>query len=124
MIRNVHRSWVWVQRITATGTSDRLPGDTVDGMLRRMPTPDPEGNKENGSPDDPQCDALRLIGIALWREGRHTDKQLNGLLVAIKTEMGLVEQRLLARLEELDTSVSLIARELARRNSDPPSNRC
>ena len=47
---------------------------------------------------------------------------MNGLLVAINTEIGLAEQKMLAKLEDIDTSVSLIAGELVRRNSDPPSN--
>lgn len=47
---------------------------------------------------------------------------LKGLLLAINSEIGLAEDRMLAKLEDIDTSVSLIAGELARRNSDPPSN--
>lgn len=108
------------EKIAATGTSDRLSADTVDGMLRRMQIPGPQENTERSSPDL-QCDSFRLIRIALWRERRHTEKLLNGLLAAIKTEIGLAEQRMLAKLEDIDTSVSLIAGELARRNSDPPS---
>jgi hypothetical protein len=109
------------ERITATGTSDRLAADTVAAMLRRMPIPGPQENTEGDSLDDPQRDAFRLIGIALWRERRHTEKLLNGLLVATKAELGLVEQRMLAKLEDIDSSVSLVAEELARRSSDPPS---
>ena len=60
--------------------------------------------------------------IALRRERRHTEKLLKGLLLAINSEIGLVEERMLAKLEDIDTSVSLIAGELARRNSDPPLN--
>jgi len=77
---------------------------------------------ERGSPDEPQRDAVRLIGIALWRERRHIEKLLNSQLAAIKTEIGLMEERILAKLEDIDVSVSLIAREFARRNGDPPSN--
>src|ERR1017187_8759905 len=106
----------------ANGTANVLVDDTGDGMLRRMPILGPKENTERGCPDDPQGDALRLIGIALWRERRHTEKLLNGLLVAIKAEIGLAEQRTMAKLEDIDTSVSLIAGELARRNGDPPSN--
>lgn len=47
---------------------------------------------------------------------------LKGLLLAVNAEIGRVEERTLAKLEDIDTSVSLIAGELARRNSDPPSN--
>ena len=91
-------------------------------MLRRMPIPSPKENTERGSSDDPQCDALRLIRVALWRERRHTEKLVKDQLLAINAEIGLVEQKMLAKLEGLDTSVSLIAGELARRNNDPPSN--
>jgi hypothetical protein len=34
----------------------------------------------------------------------------------------LVEKRTLAKLEDVEISVSLIAGELARRSDDPPSN--
>jgi hypothetical protein len=91
-------------------------------MLMMMAIPGPQENTERGSPDDPQCDALRLIRIALWRDRRHTEKLLKSLLLGINTEIGLVEERILAKLEDIDTSVSLIAREFARRNGDPPSN--
>jgi hypothetical protein len=47
---------------------------------------------------------------------------LKGLLLAINTKIGLVEERTLAKLEDIDTSVGLIAGELARRSSDAPSN--
>ncbi len=87
-----------------------------------MPILEPQENTESGSSDDPQRDAVRLIGIALWRERRHTEKLLKGLLPGINTEIGLVEERILAKVEDIDTSVSLIAREFARRNCDPPSN--
>ena len=99
-----------------------LLAETGNGMLRKMPMSGPQENTGRGSPDDPQSDTFRLIGIALWRERRHTEKLLNGLLVAIKAEIGLVEKRTLAKLEDIDTSVGLIAGEIARRNSDPPSN--
>jgi hypothetical protein len=108
--------------LAATGKGNILAADTVDCMLRRMPIPGPQENAERSSPDDPQCDAFRLIRIALWRERKHTEKLLNGLLDAVKAAIGLVEERTLAKLEDIDTSVSLIAGELARRNSNPPAN--
>jgi len=111
-----------IEKIAGSGRSDRLAAGTVDGKLRRMPIPGPQENTERGSPDDLQKDAGRLIRIALWRERRHTEKMLNSLLVAIKTEIGLLEERMSTKLEDIDTSVSLIAGEVARRNSDPPSN--
>jgi hypothetical protein len=50
--------------------------------------------RTEGSQGDPQCDAVRLIGIALWRERRHTEKLLNGLLAAINAEIKLAEERI------------------------------
>ncbi|MGA2269048.1 MAG: hypothetical protein ABSH44_11320 [Bryobacteraceae bacterium] len=110
------------KKLAANGTANVLVADTVTAMLRRMSIPGPQENTERGSSDDPQRDGGRLIGLALWRERRHTEKLLNGLLVAIKAEIGLAEERTLAKLEDIDTSVGLIAGELARRNSNPPSN--
>jgi hypothetical protein len=110
------------KKVTAAGTSNRLSADTVDGMLRRMPIPGAQENMERGSPHDPQCNALRLSRIALWHERRHTENLLKDLLLAINAEIGLVEQRMLTKLGDIDTSVSLIAGELARRSSDPPLN--
>jgi hypothetical protein len=110
------------ERIAATGRSDSLATDTVDGKLRRMPILGPQENMERGSSDDPQRDVVRLIGIALWRERRHTEKLLNGQLAAIKTEIGLMEERILAKLEDIDSSLNLIAIELARRAENPSSN--
>lgn len=80
----------------------------------------PKEYSGKGSPRDPQWNALRLSRIALRRERRHTEKLLKGLLLAINAKIGLVEERALAKLEDIDTSVSLIAGELARRNSGPP----
>ena len=110
------------EKVAAAGTSHRLPAYTVDGMLRTMPIHGPKEYSERGSPRDPQWNALRLSRIALRRERRHTEKMLKGLLLAINTKIGLVEERMLAKLEDIDTSVSLIAGELACRNSDPPLN--
>jgi hypothetical protein len=94
--------------------------DTGDGMLRRMPIPGPQESTGRGSSDDPQCDTVRLIRIALWRERRHTEKLLNGLFAAVNSKIGLLEERTLATLEDIDNSVSLVAGELARRSNDPP----
>jgi hypothetical protein len=77
---------------------------------------------ESDCPRDPQWNALRLSRIALRRERRHTERMLKGLLHAIDTEIGFLEKKILAKLEDIDTSVSLIAGELARRSSDPPLN--
>jgi hypothetical protein len=90
-------------------------------MLRRMLVPGPQENTKGSSPDNPQREAVRLVGIALWRERRHIEKLLNGLLVDINTEIGLLDKRMSAKLQDIDTSLSLIARELARRASEPPA---
>jgi hypothetical protein len=100
----------------------RLAADVGDGMLRRMRIPGPNQNAESDSPHEPQGNVLRLVRIALWRERRHTEELLKGLFHAVNVEIELAEERTLAKLEDIDTSVSLIAAELARRNSDPPSN--
>jgi hypothetical protein len=41
---------------------------------------------------------------------------LKGLLQALTTEIGCLEKKILAKLEDIDTSVSLIAGELARKS--------
>ena len=107
-------------KIAATGKSSGLLAGATLGMLRRMRIPGPEETSGNDLPHDPQWSALRLSRIALRRERRHTEKLLKDQFFAIKAEIGLTEERILAKLEDIDTSVSLIAGELARRNSDPP----
>ena len=62
---------------------------------------------------------VRLVRIALWRERRHTERLLKDQFLAIKAEIRLGEEKVLAKLEGIDTSVSLIAGELARRANDP-----
>ena len=110
------------EKVAAAGTTHRLPAGAALDMLRRMRIPGPEETSGNDLPHDPQWSALRLSRIALRRERRHTEKLLKDQFFAIKAEIGLTEERILAKLEDIDTSVSLIAGELARRNSDPPSN--
>jgi hypothetical protein len=83
---------------------------------------DVDENEGNGFTIGPQRDTLWLIKNALKRERRHTEKLLKGLFRAVEIEIGLVEKRTLAKLEDVEISVSLIAGELARRSDDPPSN--
>jgi hypothetical protein len=106
------------EKVAAAGTTHRLPAGAALDMLRRMRIPGPEEDAVSGFPHDPQWTALRLSRIALWRERRHTERLLKDHFLAIKAEIGLVEKRVLAKLEDIDTSVSLIAGELARQNSD------
>ena len=91
-------------------------------MLTGMRIPGPVENMDSDFPREPQWNAIRLVRIALWRERRHTERLLKDQLLAIKAEIRLVDQRMMAKLEEIDTSMSLIAGELARRSSDPPAN--
>jgi hypothetical protein len=55
-------------------------------------------------------------------ERKHLEQRLNGLYRAVCDEMGSVEGRIAAKLEEIDASLNLIARELARRDSEPPTD--
>jgi len=114
------RAWHCFEKLAANGNLNILVAETGGCMLGRMPTPGPQENMERGFPDDPQGEAVRLIRIALWRDRRHTEKLLTSLLATIRTEIGLMEERMLAKLEDIDTSVGLVAGELARRSSDPP----
>ena len=90
-------------------------------MLSRMPIPGPTEHSDGGSPRGPQYNVIRLIRIALWRERSHTAQLLKDQLLAISADIGLVEKRMLAKLEDIDASLNLIAGELARRADDPSS---
>jgi hypothetical protein len=107
--------------IAPTGTSNSLSADTGNSMLRRMRIPSPTENAESGLPHEPQC-YIRLVRNALWRERRHTERLVKDQFLATSNEIGLLEKRMLAKLEDIDASVSLVAGELARRSGDPPSN--
>jgi hypothetical protein len=48
------------------------------------------------------------------------EKLFNDMHLAIKTEIAFVEQRMIAKFEEIDASLNLMAIELARRADDPP----
>lgn len=85
-----------------------------------MQTPGTKEDAENGLPHEPQWNAIRLVRIALWRERRHTERLLKEHVLGIRSEIGLTEEKILAKLESIDTSVSLIAGEIARRSGDPP----
>jgi hypothetical protein len=65
---------------------------------------------------------LRSFKRQLARERKHAEKLLDSLLLAMSARIGLAEERMLEKLDGIDTSVSLIAAELARRSSDGPSN--
>jgi hypothetical protein len=40
----------------------------------------------------------------------------------MNTQLDLLEERMIARFEQIDTSLNLVARELARRDADQPSD--
>jgi len=69
----------------------------------------------------PQHSVMRLFKRHLALERKHTEKLLDHLYLAIKTEVALVEKRMTTKLEDIDASLNLIAGELARRGEDPPS---
>ena len=65
---------------------------------------------------------FRLFNRRLALERKHTEKLFASLHLAINTEIGFVEQRMIAKFEEIDASLNLIAIELARRADEPPSS--
>jgi len=83
--------------------------------------PDPKEEWEFPFRRRTQFVVLRAFRRQLELERRYTEKLFNSLLLAINTEMGFAEQRMIAKFEEIDTSLSLIAHEIARRD-DPPSD--
>ncbi|MGD0499088.1 MAG: hypothetical protein ABSC23_11690 [Bryobacteraceae bacterium] len=109
------------KKVAADGTANVLVAETGNGMLRGMRIPGAQENMEGGFPGEPQSAVVRLIRIALWRDRRRTEKLLSGLRAAVESEIGLLEERLMAKLESIDTSVSLVAGELARRGDEPQS---
>ena len=54
-------------------------------------------------------------------ERKHMEMRLNGLYRAITTDMESTERRMMAKLEDIDASLNLIATELARHADDPPA---
>jgi len=77
---------------------------------------------EGDFPHEPRWSVVRLVRIALWRERRHTETVMKDQLLAIRAEIASAEERLSAKLDGIDTSVSLIAGELVRHGNDPPPN--
>lgn len=64
---------------------------------------------------------VRAFKRQLDLERKYTERLLDDLLHAMRTELEFSEQRMLDRLEEIDTSLNLIARDLARRTDDRSS---
>jgi len=92
-------------------------------MLNRMLEP-PDGPEtwESYFGERRPPSVLWLFKRQLAVERRYTERLFNSMHGAMNTEIGLLEQRILAKLDEIDASVNLIAIELARRADEPPSN--
>ena len=84
--------------------------------------PDQKESWESYFGERPRRSAVRWFKRQFSLERKYTEKLFNGLPVAIKTEIGLAERRIMAKMEEIDTSLGLIAGEIARRANDPPSD--
>ena len=87
-----------------------------------MPTPGSIKNEGKGFPQEMQAELLRLFNDAVKRERKHTEKLLNGLLLAVTAEMNFTERRISAKLDGIDASLSIIAQEFARRADGPAPN--
>ena len=66
---------------------------------------------------------LRALNRQLAAERRHTDRTLRRLFLALHTQIAVKSEQMTAKLEEIDTSVNLIAAELARGANDPQPKR-
>jgi hypothetical protein len=97
--------------------------DGNDRILNMMPKPPNQGETwESYFGERRPPSAFRLFRRQLALERKYTEKLVESLQRAISTEMGLMEQRIMAKLEEIDASISLIAIELSRHADDPPSS--
>ena len=96
---------------------------SVARILNIMPEPPTQGETwESYFGERRPPSVFRLFRRHLALERKYTEKLIESLHRAISTEMGLMEQRIMAELEEIDASINLIAIELARHAGDPPSN--
>jgi hypothetical protein len=55
-----------------------------------------------------------VIGAAFKREHKRTERLFDELLVAIRTEIRRMEERIQHKLDEIDTSLSIIAQATLR----------
>lgn len=107
----------------ACGRSSILVTRLVRLILRTMPiSRDPTAAAEARGHDEAERRISRLIGGAFKRERKRTEKLLDGLRLGVRSDIGLMEERLHAKLDEIDTSLDVIARELARREGGQRSN--
>ncbi|HSU55807.1 MAG TPA: hypothetical protein VLT36_17260 [Candidatus Dormibacteraeota bacterium] len=66
-----------------------------------------------------QPSLLRAVKYQLEMERKYNDKVLSHILQAIDTQIVKLEERMTVKLAEIDTSLNLIAREIARHSDDP-----
>ena len=83
---------------------------------------DPAEDAKVGQADDAQPGIPRLIGAAFKRERKRTERLFNELLVDIKAEIGRMEEGVQNKLDRVDKSLNLIARELSRRGGGRQSD--
>jgi hypothetical protein len=65
---------------------------------------------------------FRLFKRQLALERKYAERLIESLHRAIGAEMELMDQRIIAKLEDIDASLSLIAIELSRRDDARPSS--
>jgi hypothetical protein len=110
------------RNVAVAGMSSRLVVNARCPMLGRMTGwPDAEETWEFPFRRRSQPAMFRAFKRQLNLERKYTDQLFNGVRLAVNTEIGCVERRIMAKLEEIDTSLGLIAREIARHADDPPS---
>jgi len=83
---------------------------------------DPTEDATAGRADDAQPGIPRLIGAAFKRERKRTERLFNQLVAAVSAEIGRMEEGVQNKLDWIDTSLSLIARELSRRGGGRQSD--
>ena len=91
--------------------------------LERMTIPrEPTEERNADDRDGVQPGIPRLIGAAFKRERRRTKELFDALRLAVGAEIGDAEERVSHKLDQIDTSLSLIAQELSRRSGGPKSD--
>src|ERR1035441_3602712 len=91
----------------------RTPGRRMLSKMRE--SPDQNETWESYFGKRPRPSGLRSFKRQFALERKYTEKLFARLHLAIKTEIGFMEQRTMEKLEEIDASLNLIAIELARR---------
>ena len=110
------------RNVAAAGMLAGLPPNFRSRMLRGMSGRSGRRDSwESYFGERRRPSVFRSFKRLLALERRYTEKLLNGRLLAINAEIDNVEHRIMAKLEEIDASLNLIAREIARRGNDPPS---